>query len=173
MHTPRGVRGPVGTWFGMSQNLWAAWQTRSVPGLQDYACNSFFQHWMRNFLPFFVGNLILRLALFPSQPPGLCVLSVIHKRRALSQIENAAQAVPLEQCHINNRGRKNKMSEKNGKKGDFISPLWRIGTGIHFCLETGSFGFATFGFTARPWQLQTQSTEAFAALQLCKDVHTM
>jgi hypothetical protein len=65
------------------------------------------------------------------------------------------------------------MSEKNGKKGDFISPLWRIGTGIHFCLETGSFGFATFGFTARPWQLQTQSTEAFAALQLCKDVHTM
>ena len=78
---------------------------------------------MRNFLPFFVGNLILRLALFPSQPPGLCVLSVIHKRRALSQIENAAQAVPLEQCHINNRGRKNKMSKKI-EKTEISFPLF-------------------------------------------------
>ena len=78
---------------------------------------------MRNFFPFFVGNLILRLALFPSQPPGLCVLSVIHKRRALSQIENAAQAVPLEQCHINNRGRKNKMSKKI-EKTEISFPLF-------------------------------------------------
>ena len=87
---------------------------------------------IKYFSPFFISNLILRLALFPSQPPGLCMLSVIHKRRALNQIENAAQAVSLEQCHINNRGRKNKMNKKDRKKGNFISPLWKIGIKIYF-----------------------------------------
>lgn len=137
---------------------------------------------MSNFSLSFSCNLILSLALFPSRPPWSLCAECHAQAESTKSNWKCGQAVPLEHCHINNRGMgKTRWANKMEKmrfhfpsleNRDYLRKVAHVVKTISVDKLLLLFP-VTFGFTVSPWQLETWSTEALVRghQQIWSDVH--